>query len=589
MIDLRPVRRSRPEWVTTALVVGVAFAATGCDWLGLDRTGVEFPETWGLPARVEAVTAQSTMVSTVDALATRAGLSVLEDGGNAVDAAIAISFALAVVNPEAGNIGGGGFMVIRLADASVYTLDYRERAPGAASRDMYLDDQGEVTEASVRGHLAAGVPGSVMGLWEAHRRLATMDWARLVEPSIQLAEGFEVGEQLERSLRGASGGLDAFDSSRSVFLPGGEPPSEGETFRQLDLARTLVRIRDRGADGFYRGETADLIVEEMSRGGGLISGEDLVSYTAEWRDPVSFQYRGYTVHSMPPPSSGGATMALMAHMIEAYDVPELGWNSTRTIHVLAESWKRAYSDRNQLLADPDYVDLPLDRVVSLDYARERRADISLDAATPSSQIGPGLLVSEGTETTHFSVVDQAGNAVAVSTTLNSLYGSKVTVEGAGFLLNNEMDDFAARPGFPNQFGLVQGEQNAIVPGKRMLSAMTPTVVETPEGTLFLVVGTPGGGTIITTVFQTIVNLVDFGMSLGQAVNAPRVHHQHLPDRIMYERGGLLIAVADSLRALGHTLVERRGSSGDVQAIMVLPDGTRLGYADPRRGGLAAGY
>lgn len=282
-------------------------------------------------------------------------------------------------------------------------------------------------------------------------------------------------------------------------------------------------------------------------------------------------------------------MALMAHIIEGYDVAELGWHSTQMIHLLAESWKRAYSDRNQVLADPDYVDIPLSQMISREYGRDRSADISLTAATPSADVGPGLVVSEGSETTHFSVVDEAGNAVAVTTTLNSLYGSKVTVEGAGFLLNNEMDDFAAKPGFPNQFGLVQGEQNAIEPGKRMLSAMTPTVVENPAGELFLVLGTPGGGTIITTVFQTFVNIVDFGMSVTQAVNAPRIHHQHLPDRIMYERGGLTDGVADSLRALGHAIGERRGTSGDVQAIMVLADGTLVGYADPRRGGLSAGY
>ena len=588
MIDLSREGPGHPRLVL-ALIAALALAPAGCDWNRLPRADIDFPESWRYADRVNPVREPSAMISTVDAYATRVGLSVLEDGGNAVDAAIAISFSLAVVNPEAGNIGGGGFMVIRLAGGEVSTLDYRERAPEAASRDMYLDEQGEVTEASVRGHLAAGVPGSVMGLWEAHRRFGSLDWERLVGPAVELAEGFEVGEQLAASLRGARTSLEGFDATRSAFLPGGEPPAEGEIFRQPDLARTLSRVRDSGVDGFYGGVTADLIVEEMSRGGGLIVLEDLASYSAVWRDPVSFQYRGYTLHSMPPPSSGGATMALMAHIVEGYDLAELGWHSTRMIHLLAESWKRAYSDRNQVLADPDYVDLPLNRMISRGYGRERSADISLTTATPSADVGPGLVVSEGSETTHFSVVDEAGNAVAVSTTLNSLYGSKVTVGGAGFLLNNEMDDFAARPGFPNQFGLVQGEQNAIEPGKRMLSAMTPTVVESPEGELFLVLGTPGGGTIITTVFQTVVNVVDFGMSMAQAVNAPRVHHQHLPDRIMYERGGLTEEVADSLRALGHAIQERRGTSGDVQAIMVLPDRTLVGYADPRRGGLSAGY
>ena len=588
MIDLSRERPSHPRLALT-LIAALALAPARCDWNRLPRADIDFPENWRYADRVNPVRAPSAMISTVDAYATRVGLSVLEDGGNAIDAAIAISFSLAVVNPEAGNIGGGGFMVIRLAGGEVSTLDYRERAPEAASRDMYLDEQGEVTEASVRGHLAAGVPGSVMGLWEAHRRFGSLDWARLVGPAVELAEGFEVGERLAGSLRGARRSLEAFDATRSAFLPGGEPPAEGEIFHQPDLARTLSRVRDGGVDGFYGGVTADLIVAEMSHGGGLIVLEDLASYSSMWRDPVSFQYREYTLHSMPPPSSGGATMALMAHIVEGYDLAELGWQSTQMIHLLAESWKRAYSDRNQVLADPDFVDLPLDRMISREYGRERSADISPTAATPSADVGPGLVVSEGSETTHFSVVDEAGNAVAVSTTLNSLYGSRVTVGGAGFLLNNQMDDFAARPGFPNQFGLVQGEQNAIEPGKRMLSAMTPTVVESSEGKLFLVLGTPGGGTIITTVFQTVVNVVDFGMSMAQAVNAPRVHHQHLPDRIMYERGGLTEEVADSLRALGHAIEERRGTSGDVQAIMVLPDGTLVGYADPRRGGLSAGY
>ncbi len=579
----------RRTWLALGALVPLVLASAGCNRTPVPASDIEFPKAWTYPASAEPVTSESAMVATTDEYATRVGVSVLQDGGNAVDAAIAISFALAVVNPEAGNIGGGGFMVIRLADGGVHALDYRERAPDAASRDMYLDERGEVTEASVRGHLASGVPGSVMGLWEAHRRFGTIEWARLVEPAVTLARGFEVGERLANSLQRAQGSLEAFGGSRAAFIPGGKPPAFGDTFRQNHLARTLSRIRYQGVRGFYEGETAELIVREMSRGGGLITLEDLASYTATWRDPVSFQYRGYTVYSMPPPSSGGATMALMAHMVEQYDLAQLGWHSTQMVHVLAESWKRAYSDRNEVLADPDYVDFPLQRVISPQYARERGADISLTAATPSSEIGPGIVVSEGGETTHFSVVDAAGNAVALTTTLNSLYGNKVTVGGAGFLLNNEMDDFSARPGSPNQFGLVQGEQNAIEPGKRMLSAMTPAVVEAPGGGLFLVLGTPGGATIITTVFQTIVNVLDFGMSVAQAVNAPRVHHQHLPDRIAVERGGLSKGVTDSLHTLGHTVEERGGHSGDVQAIMVLSDGTRIGYADPRRGGLAAGY
>ena len=551
--------------------------------------GAAAPRGWPFPPRARAVLADSAMVSSVDAHATRVGVEVLRRGGNAIDAAVAASFALAVVNPEAGNLGGGGFMVVRLADGAAFALDFRERAPLAATRDMYLDERGELTDASRRGHLAAGVPGTVMGLWEAHQRFGTVEWEALVRPAIELASGFVVGPGLARSLGRAAPGLARFPASRATFAPGGEAPAEGEIFRQADLMRALARIRSRGPDGFYRGETARLIVREMRRGGGIITSEDLASYTAPWRQPVRVDYRGHVLHSMPPPSSGGATLALIGNILERYELSELGFHSATMVHLLAETSRRAYSDRNEYLADPDYVELPLERFVSEAYARERGSDISSAQATPSARVGPGGLVSEGAETTHLSVVDPAGNAVSLTTTLNSLYGSRVTVEDAGFLLNNEMDDFAAKPGAPNLYGLVQGERNAIEPGKRMLSAMTPTIVEDPEGRLLMVVGTPGGSTIITTVFQVISNVVDFGMSLPRAVNAPRVHHQHLPDRIQYERGGLPAPIVDSLRAMGHEVEERGGHSGDVKAILVLPGGALAGYADPRRGGLAAGY
>jgi len=565
-------------------------ALTGCRLTRLPDSDVAFPATWTHGPDDLPVRARSAMVSTAADGATQVGLDVLRAGGNAVDAAVAAAFALAVVYPEAGNLGGGGFIVFRPSEGgTAFALDFRERAPGAAFREMYLDSLGELTGESVRGHRASGVPGSVMGLWEAHQRFGSLPWVDLVEPAIELAEGFEVSADLAGSLGGAERRLGAYESSRATFFPEGAAPDSGEVFRQPDLARTLGRIRDQGGDGFYGGETADLIVAEMARGGGLVSLEDLAAYEAVWRDPVTFRYRGYTLYSMSPPSSGGATLALMAHMLEGYDVASLGWHSARSIHLFAETWKRAFADRNEALADPDYVEIPLERMVSPEHAVERSADISWDRATPSSSIGTGLRVAEGNETTHLSVVDAEGNAVALTTTLNSLYGSGVTVGGAGFLLNNEMDDFAARPGFPNQFGLVQGQQNAIEPGKRMLSAMTPTVVEDPNGELFLVLGTPGGPTIITTVLQVLVNVIDFGMSITQAVNAPRIHHQHLPDVIEYESGGLTPAVADSLRALGQTLDERGGTSGNVQAIMVLSDGTRVGHSDPRGDGASAGY
>ena len=557
-----------------------------------EESAVTFPAEWRYPSSESAVTAQNGMVVTTDEYATQVGVEVLRAGGNAIDAAIAVQFALAVVNPEAGNIGGGGFMVVRTESGETEALDYREKAPLAATRDMYLDADGNLTNKSVIGHLAAGVPGTVSGMWAAHERFGTLPWADLVQPAIDLAEGFEVNERFLGSLGPSMvDALTAYPASASQFLPrDGAPPIVGDTLRQLDLAATLGRIRDQGLDGFYAGETATLIVAEMERGDGIMSREDLASYEAAWRDPISFTYRGHTVISMPPSSSGGATMAEMANILEGYDLSSMGWHSTEQIHLFAEAAKRAYADRNHYLADPDFVDMPLERMTSLTYAQERASTISSAAATPSADVGPGMEdgPGEGEETTHFSIVDAAGNAVSVTTTINSWYGSKVTVSGAGFVLNNEMDDFAAKPGTPNQFGLVQGENNAVGPGKRMLSAMSPSIVLGQDGNLRMVTGTPGGSTIITTVFQTISNVVDYGMNVVQAVNAPRVHHQHLPDQIYYEAAGLPLDVVEALEALGHRMVERGGISGDVQAILV-ENGVLLAWSDPRRGGVARGY
>ena len=553
------------------------------------RSPVVFPETWRFSSDDAPMSAEHAVVVSTDSVASAIGALVMREGGNAVDAAVAVSFALAVVNPQAGNIGGGGFMVVRMADGTAAALDYREKAPLEATRDMFLDDRGNLTDRSVVGHLAAGVPGSVMGMWEAHQRFGTLPWADLVEPAAELADGFEVHERFRDNIVGSERGIRRFQTTAATFLPGGRIVDLGETFSQPELAATLRRIRDRGADGFYRGETADLIVAEMVRGDGLISHRDLEAYTAAWRDPIEFTYRGFTVLSMPPSSSGGATMAEMANILENYELAEIPWHSTQMIHLLAESWRRSYADRNEYLADTDFIDVPLERLTAKVYAAERAADIT-DRATPSEDVGPGLEPPrEGDHTTHFSIVDGSGNAVAVSTTLNLSFGSKVTVAGAGFVLNNTMDDFSAKPGTPNFYGLVQGEDNGVEPGKRMLSAMTPTIVSRPNGELFFVTGTPGGATIITTVFQTIVNVVDYGMNVVQAVNAPRVHHQHLPDQIRFEQGGLPPEVVRDLEARGHTLSERRGISGDVQAIMVMPDGTLQAASDPRRGGAAAGW
>lgn len=563
------------------------------------EAGGAFPDAWPFAAEDAPVTATEGMVATTDEFASRVGIEILAAGGNAVDAAVATGLALAVVNPEAGNLGGGGFMMIRLADGTVFAQDHREKAPLAATRDMYLDEDGNVTDLSVRGHLAAGVPGTVGGLWEAHRRFGTLEWTDVVQPAIDLAHGFEVTTRLVSTLDAAQEGIRAFPHSARIFLPGDAVPGIGDTFAQPDLAAVLTRLRDQGPDDFYRGETAALIVAEMERGGGIITLEDLDRYETVWREPVAFDYRGYTVHSMPPPSSGGLTMAAIANMVERWDLGAMGWNSPETIHVMAESFRRAYADRNEYLADPDFVELPADEFLSEAYADSRAATISTERATPSAEVNPGIdAFLDESHTTHYGVVDAEGNAVAVTTSINSWYGGKVVVDGAGFFLNNTMDDFAAKPGTPNQFGLVQGERNAIGPGKRMLSAMSPTIVEDAEGDLFLVTGTPGGATIITTVLQSIFNVVDHGMNVVQAVHAPRVHHQHLPDLVFHEYGGLGGATASALEALGHTVRERDpgppdayftgGMSGDLQLIMALPDGSWAAWSDPRRGGRALG-
>jgi gamma-glutamyltranspeptidase/glutathione hydrolase len=540
---------------------------------------------WPLYERATAVEAPQAMVVSVSPIATQVGVDILKRGGNAIDAAVAIGFALAVVHPAAGNIGGGGFMVMRFADGAVASLDYRETAPGRATRDMYLDSAGDVTEASVTGPLAAGVPGSVAGMAEAHRRYGKLAWADVLAPAVRLArEGFVLDGDRARGIRADSERLARFAASAAQFLPNGAVPDSGATLVQADLARTLQAIADSGPGVFYRGWIADLLVAQMRREGGIISRGDLAGYTPLWRQPISFAYRGHTIYSMPPSSSGGATLAEMLNMLETRDrLPRFG--SVEQVHLMAEVMRRAFADRNTYLGDPAFVDMPLATLISQEYATRRAADIAPESATPSRDVAPGL--GEGMHTTHYSVVDALGNAVSVTTTLNSGFGSAVTVAGAGFLLNNEMDDFAAAPGKPNQYGLVQGDANAIAPGKRMLSAMTPTIVLDPAGRLFMVVGTPGGPTIITTVAQVISNVIDQGMSLADAVAAPRIHLQHLPDVIRYE-GGLDSGTVRRLRALGYTLQARDGYSGEVAAIIRGPAGW-IGVADPRMEGLAAGY
>ena len=556
------------------------------------RTGAEswrerFPADWSLPPGQPPASSRGGMVVSTDSLASAAGLEILRAGGNAVDAAIAVQFALAVTHPQAGNIGGGGFMIVRLADDTRAALDFRERAPGRATPDMYLDEDGTVTDASRTGHLAAGVPGSVAGMEAAHRRLGSLPWARLLEPSIRYARGIRVRPRLARALSGARERFSRFPATAAAFNPGGRSPEAGERLVQADLARTLEAIVASGADGFYRGWVADSLVAEMKRGGGLISYEDLAGYEAVWREPIVIEYRGRQIISMPPPASGGVTLAELLHIVEGYDLGALGWHSADAIHLAVEAMRRAYADRNYYLGDPDFVEMPVTRLLSRAYADSLRASIDPQRASSSERFN--RVSTESSETTHFSVVDAMGNAVAVTTTLNGGFGSAVMVRGAGFLLNNEMDDFAAKPGTPNMFGLVQGEANAIQPGKRMLSSMTPTIVIAPDGRTELVTGTPGGGTIITTVFQMVTNHIDFGLPVQTSVNAPRFHHQNLPDVVFYEHGGLRPDVIAELTRRGHEMRERAGYSGAVESIYIAADGTRFGAADPRGGSAALGH
>ncbi len=491
------------------------------------------PPTW--PYRCDTTTASSRggMVVCDAALATDVGCRILREGGNAIDAAVGTAFALAVVFPAAGNIGGGGFLVARFADGSRAALDFRETAPHAASRTMYLDALGNSTDRSLTGGLASGVPGSVAGLWEAHRKFGSLPWKQILDPAIGLAEnGFIVDARFTATVRDDSARLVHDPASRMLFLPEGSPVTTGSLWRNPALARVLRSIAGEGPAGFYSGTTAERIVQTMQTHGGIITRDDLARYVARWRTPISFAYRGDTVISMPLPSSGGVTLALIANIVSGFDLARLGWHSPIAIHLVAESMRRAFADRNSSLGDPEFVRVPLDTLLSETYAARQRATIAPDHATPSSSVTP---FREGNNTTHLSVVDSAGNAVALTTTLNLLYGSAVTVDGGGFLLNDEMDDFATKPGSPNVFGLVQGDANAIAPGKRILSSMTPTIVVDTKGRTLLVTGASGGPRIISAVFQVISNIVDYGFSPVQAINAPRFHHQHLPDRTLPRR------------------------------------------------------
>lgn len=529
------------------------------------------------------------MVVSARAEASQVGLDIMRKGGNAVDAAIAVEFALAVTFPYAGNIGGGGFMVIRMADGTRNTLDFREKAPLAASRDMYLDaNKNVIPDLSSRGHLSVGVPGTVAGMVAAHKKYGTLSWAELLDPSIKLAqEGYIATENQAKWLNEQKEAFLKYNPEKSYYLVKENGWSVGDTVRQADLAKTLARIRDLGRDGFYQGETARLFLAEMKRGKGMIRQEDLDAYQAEWRAPLHGKFKDFGVITMGPPSSGGLVLLQMLGMVEAFEFQNWGPDAAETVHRMVEAERRAYADRAEFMGDPDFVNVPIKQLLDPIYLKARMANFDANQATPSNSIKHGEVKAEPTETTHFSIVDPMGNAVSVTTTLNSAYGSKVWVGGAGFLLNNEMDDFSAKPGVPNIYGLVGNEANAIAPGKRMLSSMTPTIVE-KDGKVLIVLGTPGGSTIITSVFQVILDITQHQMSMQEAVDFKRFHHQWLPDEIATEENAFPTETWQKLRKMGHEVCERE-PIGRVDAILRKGNGKLEGAADSRRDDAALGY
>jgi gamma-glutamyltranspeptidase/glutathione hydrolase len=547
-------------------------------------------------ATAEPVRAPRAMVASVDTLASQAGIAVMKAGGNAVDAAVAVGFALAVTHPQAGNLGGGGFMLVRMRDGKASFLDFRETAPGAAWPDLYLDAARRVIPgASLVGYRAIAVPGSVAGLLEASNRWGRLSRAEVMVPAIRLAdEGFAAPESLARALQSSSV-LRQFPESRRIFLRDGSPYAAGETFRQPDLARTLRRIAAGGAEEFYRGALARELAAGIRKGGGLITEEDLKGYAAKLRQPLEGSYRGHRILAAPPPSSGGIALIHCLNILEGTGYAATGHGAPESLHWMAEAMRRAFADRAEFLGDPDFTSIPVRALLSKAYAAHRRATINPRAATPSSRIRHGNpLPFESSETTHYSVVDSEGNAVACTTTLNGNFGSGVTAEGLGFLLNNEMDDFTTAPGVPNTYGLIQGPANEIRPGKRPLSSMSPTIVTRDDGRsaasrLLLVLGSPGGPRIISSVLQALLNVVDFQMNVQEAVDAPRIHHQWLPDRLYLEGRGFSAATLAALRALGHETTVG-GLWSDVQAIMIDPvTGERLGGSDGRYPARPLGY
>ncbi|MEO1198870.1 MAG: gamma-glutamyltransferase [Pseudomonadota bacterium] len=541
--------------------------------------------------RSHPVFARSGMVVSQEAVASAIGADVLRRGGNAVDAAVATGFALAVTLPRAGNLGGGGFMLVHLAEADeTIAIDYRETAPAATTRDVFLDEDGEADPNLSRfTGLGIGVPGTVAGLTYAHQTYGsgTFTLLQLVEPAFRLAlDGIVVSQDLSRSLDRARERLIQYPATAEIFFPDGETPQPGDRLKQTDLARTLLRIGERGSEAFYAGDVADQIAASVQEAGGRMTVDDLAAYNIVERAPVTGSYRGHEIQSMPPPSSGGIHLIQILNTLEGFDLAASGFGSAQTMHLMAEAMKRAYADRSEYLGDPDFVDVPITRLTSKAYASDIASSIHLYSATPSAEIAPGDLAPyESEETTHVSVVDRDGNAVSNTYTLNFSYGVGLVAAGTGVLLNNELDDFAAQPGVPNAYGLVGGEANAPEPNKRPLSSMSPTLVFDPDGELLLVTGSPGGSRIITTVLQVISNVIDHDMNVQDASAAPRMHHQWLPDVLFIEPG----FSPDTLRLLGHRghVVEERRTTGSTQSIRITEDGWLAGASDPRRPGAGA--
>lgn len=540
---------------------------------------------------------QHGMVASTNELASTVGVEIMKRGGNAVDAGVAVAFALAVVHPQAGNLGGGGFMLIRLKDGRATAIDYREMAPLAATHDIYLDKNGNVIKGeggSIIGYRAAGVPGTVAGMELALKKYGSgkLTWADLIEPARRLAaDGFHVSYGLARSLRSDRELLSISPDGKRILLRDGKFYNEGEVIKQNELAETFARLEKGGAREFYEGRTAQMIVDDMKSHNGLLTLEDMKNYVAKERAPLHGTYRGYEIISMPPPSSGGAVLIEMLNILEGYDLKGMGWSSSARYHLTAEAMRRAFADRAEYMGDTDFVKVPIEGLIDKTYAARLRANIEMNKASTSAQVKAGKPVGyESTETTHFTIVDAEGNAVSNTYTLNNTFGSGVVAKGTGILMNDEMDDFAAKPGIANMYGLIQSEKNSVAPRKRPLSAMTPTFVLRKDDSFWFAVGSPGGPTIINTVLQIISNVIDYDMNIQQAIDAPRIHHQWLPDVLVYEPYGLSADTLKLLESRGHKLTDKPRYMGDAHGVMIEEKtGVRLGASDSRNEGVAVGY